>query len=566
MENVPAQTANVNELGETNRSSSMDNADASIHPVLAGFNRLNIVRQISVIGGIALIIALAIALMIWSQEPNYKPLIYRLQDHNVQDIIEILQREKIQFQIEPASQILMVRAGDLHKARMRLAAASLITDKTVGMEVLDQDSSLGTSQFIENARYRRGLEGELARTIASVNSVRNARVHLALPKASVFVRDQRNPRASVFVELFAGRQLTPDQVEAVVNLVASSVSDMKREDVSIVDQHGNLLSKIEAPSKDVLANKQLEYTSRVEDSVRAAVNNILLPVLGGNNFKAEVSADVDFTVVEQTEEFFNPDLIALRSEQVLNEENMQNINGGIPGALANQPPADPIAPEQAIGAGGAGGGNTGNRRSEATRNYEVDRTLSYRQQQVGRLRRLTVAVVVNDRRQVNADGQVTLVPWQEADLQRLQLLVQNSVGFNAARGDSVSVINSSFMGETELSLGDPGFWTQPWFWDIVRQVLAGLFILILIFGVIRPTIKSIANRGRQESANILDDLEDAEAGLDDDRVTLEGMDDFLLPGASESYERQLDALKSLIAEDPARVAQTMIKWVNEADA
>ena len=557
MDNAPAATAE--DVADDVASAAVPQEAG--HPVLAGFNRLSIVRQIGVIAGIALVIALAIAILMWSREPTYKPLITRLQDHNAQDIIEVLQREGIPFEIDPGTQILMVQASDLHEARMKLAAASLIDDKTVGLEVLDKDSTLGTSQFIENARYRRGLEGELARTVASVKAVRNARVHLALPKQSVFVRDQRKPRASVFVELYAGRELSRDQVEAIVNLVASSVSEMDKADVSVVDQFGNLLSKPEEETQEMMAHKQLEYTEKVQNSITQAVNNILKPVLGVDNYKAEVSADVDFTVQEQSEELYNPDLIALRSEQLVNEENTDKINGGIPGALSNQPPPPVTAPEQA----NAGGGNGAavNRRSESTRNYEVDRTLSYKQQQVGRIRRLTVAVVVNDRASLNADGDTVYTPWEEADLQRLEVLVKDAVGFSAARGDSVNVINSPFMGKGELELGDPDFWTQPWFWEIMKQILAGLFILVLIFGVIRPTIKSIANRGRDETSVLLDELEDAEAGLDDERVTLTGMDEFLLPGASESFERQLDALKGLIAEDPARVAQVVIKWVNE---
>ncbi|GGY39572.1 flagellar M-ring protein [Bacterioplanes sanyensis] len=563
MENAPAQTGTQAEQSDTSRDPMLDDASGGAHPVLAGFNRLTIIRQVGVIAGIALVIALAFAILIWSQEPSYKPLIHRLQDHNAQDIIEILQRENINFQIDPSSQILMVQSGDLHEARMKLAAASLIDEKTVGLEVLEQDSALGTSQFIENARYRRGLEGELARTIASVNAVRNARVHLALPKESVFVRDKRSPRASVFLELYAGREMTRDQVEAIVNLVASSVSDMARSDVSIVDQHGNLLSKIEQQSEDFMVTKQLEYTQKVEESLISAVNNILKPVLGSDNYKAEVSADVDFTVQEQSEELYNPDLIALRSEQLIDEENVGDPNGGIPGALANQPPIDVQVPEQANG--GQGGNVPAQRRSEATRNYEVDRTLSYKQHQVGRLRRVTVAVVVNDRENINAEGEVEYVPWALEDLQRLEILVKNAVGFNPARGDSVNVINSPFMGKGDVALGEPDFWTQPWFWEIMKQVLAGLFILVLIFGVIRPTVKSIASRGKEDSASILDELEDAEAGLEDERVTLAGVDEFMLPGASESYERQLDALKGLIAEDPARVAQTVIRWVNDDD-
>jgi flagellar M-ring protein FliF len=562
MENAPAEATDQVEQENTDLATSEEMLEQDVHPVVAGFNKLSIVRQISIVAGFALAIALTIAIFIWSQEPNYKPLINRLQDYNAQEIIEVLQREGFEFEIDPSSQVLMVRADELHNARLKLAAASLIDDKTVGLELLENDSSLGTSHFIETARYRRGLEGELARTIASMQPIRNARVHLAIPKQSVFVRDHRNPRASVFLELYAGSVLAKDQVEAIVNLVASSISEMAREDVSVVDQKGNLLSKIEEQSDDLMATKQLEYTERVETSITTRINNILKPVLGEGNYKAEVSADVDFTVVEQSEEFFNPDLIAVRSEQLIDEQKVSGAEGGIPGALSNQPPLDAEAPEQANGEGGAGGAPM-DRRSEKTRNYEVDRTLSYKQHQVGKLQRLTVAVAVNDREVTNPEtGEVSFQPWSEADLERLEILVRDAVGFNAARGDSVNVINSPFMGKGEIEFGTPEFWTQPWFWEIMKQVLAGVFLLILIFGVIRPTLRSIANKGKEEEALALEGLEGDEDEFDEDKVTLSGGEDFLLPGASESFERQLDALKGLIAEDPARVAQVVIAWIN----
>lgn len=558
-ENVPAA---ADELPADDLPETTATEDSQVHPVIAGFNGLPIIRQIALIGGVSLIIGALVVIMMWNDEPAFKPLIHRLQDYNAQDIVEVLQRENIDFQVDPSGRILLVKSGDLHKARMKLAAVSLLDDKSVGLEVLEKDSSLGTSQFIENARYRRGLEGELARTIASVRSVRNARVHLALPKQSVFVRDQRKPRASVFLELYMGDELNRSQVEAIVNLVSASVTEMDNKDVSVVDQYGNLLSKPEEQNKELLANQHLDYTNKVQDSIQNAVNNLLLPVLGKDNYKAEVSADVDFTVHEQTQELFDPDLIALRSEQTLSEEVTEEVEGGIPGALSNQPPAEATAPEQAIGTGQEQ--NTpSKRRSEATRNYEVDRTLSYQKQQTGRIKRLTVGVVVNDRVTTNEKGETITVPWSENDLQRLEILIKDAVGFNAARGDSVNVINSPFMGKDSVEIKEELFWRQPWFWEIIKQVLAGLFILVLIFGVIRPTVRSLANRGRDEATVLLDELEDAEAGLDDEQVSLAGADEFLLPGASQSYERQLEALKGLIAEDPARVAQVMIRWVNE---
>ena len=555
-ENVPAEAATSalpEDIPVNDRTSS--------RPGLASLNRLPMVRQIALIAAAAVFVALVMIIFMMSREPTYKPLISRLQDFNAPSIVEVLQREGIDFQIDPGSQMLSVSSSDLHRARLKLASVSLLDDKSVGLEVLEKDSSLGTSQFIENARYRRGLEGELARTITSVRSIRSARVHLALPKQSVFVRDNRKPRASVFVELHMGNELNRSQVEAIVNLVASSVSEMDKTDVSVVDQFGNLLSKPEEKTPELLADKQLEYTSRVKEQLNLAVNRILEPVLGQSNYKAEVSADIDFTEQEQTQELFNPDLIALRSEQTLLEEKNDEITGGIPGALSNQPPAEANAPENALGTG-QGSGRPSTKRSEATRNFEVDRTINYQRQQTGRLKRLTVGVVVNDRAKINEKGQTVFVPWSENDLQRLELLVKDAVGFNAARGDSVSVINTPFLVGNDIP-EEIQFWTQPWFWDIVKQVLAGLFILVLIMGVIRPTVKSLMSRGRDQASIMLEELEDAEAGLDDDQVTLAGIDDYLLPNSSESFERRLEALRGLIAEDPARVAQLVIRWVNE---
>ncbi|CCK75389.1 MAG: flagellar M-ring protein FliF [Oleispira antarctica] len=563
----PAQNQAADDTSsELTTNEALADSESNMHPVVAGFNKLSIVRQAAMLGGFALVIALTIAIFIWSQEPNYKPLINRMQDYNAQEIVEVLQREGFEFEIDPTSQVLLVRADELHDARLKLAAASLIDDKTVGLELLDNESNLGTSHFIETARYRRGLEGELARTIASIQAVRNARVHLAIPKQSVFVRDHRQPRASVFLELYAGAALHKDQVEAIVNLVSSSISEMDKGSVSVVDQKGNLLSKIEHDSQELLATKQLQYTERVEDSISSRVNSILKPVLGIENYKAEVSADIDFTVVEQSEETFNPDLIAVRSEQLINEQTVSGAEGGIPGALTNQPPGQAEAPEQIDPATGQPI-TPMDKRSETTRNYEVDRTLSYKQQQVGRINRLTVAVVINDKQSLNAEtGDMQFVPWAEEDLARLEILVKDAVGFSAARGDSVNVINSPFMGKGEIELGSPEFWTQPWFWEIMKQVLAGLFLLVLIFGVIRPTIHSIANKGRSDEDGMgLDELADADDEFDEDKVTLSGADNFLLPGASESFERQLDALKGLIAEDPARVAQVVIQWINASD-
>ncbi len=571
-DNLPAESADqlpppdINDASDVNETlpAAMDASD--INPVMMGFNKLTIVRQVALLIGFAAILALGIGVVIWSQETIYRPLISNLQDYNAKEIIDALERDAIDYQINPMTNIVMVAEDDIHEARLSLAAIVAQTDEGVGLELLDQEQGLGTSQFIESVRYRRGLEGELARTISSLKSVRNARVHLALPKQSVFVRDDREPRASIFLEIYGGKGLTKEQAEAIMSLVASSIPQLSIENVTLVDQKGNLLSKDDKNDEGLLASKQFDYTRKLEKNLGLRVQRILEPVLGQDNFQSEVSADVDFTMVEQTQELFNPDLIALRSEQLLNEETTSKVDGGIPGALSNQPPGAAEAPEEA-GAGEGGAGAPTEKRSEATRNYEVDRTLSHTQHQVGRLRRLTVSVAVNDRSIANPQtGLLETLPWSQDELKRLELLVKDSVGFSAARGDSVSVINTPFLGGAQ-EIGEPDFWRQPWFWEIVKQVLAGLFLLIVIFGVIRPIVRSLVDRGKldevEQIEGELDDLGEGDDLFGDDKVTLAGADEFLLPGASDGFERQLDALKGLIAEDPARVAQAFKKWVND---
>lgn len=569
-ENVPAEMEETpppmpETEGEEEDVVDTEDDASSMNPVMTGFNRLSIVRQVGLIVGFTVILALAVALIIWAQETTYRPLISNLEDYNAREILEALDAESIDYNINPSSGIVMVAEDEIHEARLALAPIIAHNEPGVGLELLDKEQGLGTSQFIESARYRRGLEGELARTIASMQAVRNARVHLALPKQSVFVRDDREPRASIFLEIYGGKGLNKDQADAIISLVASAIPELPLDNITLVDQKGNLLSRDDETQEDLMASKQFEYARKVEDNLNHRLQRILDPLIGSNNFQSEVSADVDFTVVEQTEELYNPDLIALRSEQTLDQESINKADGGIPGALSNQPPGAAQVPEEAGEGEDGAAAQPLERRSEKTRNYEVDRTLSHTQHQVGRVRRLTVSVAINDKEMTNPEtGEPELVPWTDEEIKRIELLVKDAVGFNAARGDSVSVVNSPFLG-VPLVLGEPDFWKQPWFWDVVKQVLAGIFLLIILFGVVRPIVRNLIDAGKEEEEEEigLDELGESDDLFGDDKVTLTGVDEFLLPGASEGFERQLDALKGLIAEDPTRVATAFKKWVND---
>lgn len=587
-ENVPASTADINNGTEeasalpttssaqrpvaSQRSALMEQepvAESAPHPIVAGFQKLPMMRQFGLLVGLAASIALGLGVVLWSQKESYRPLMNSANSYDAKELIEVLQFNKIDFDIDPASGVLLVKQNDLHKARLAVAGAGLSDDQTVGYELLDQDQPLGQSQFMENARYLRSLEGELARTIASINQVKAARVHLAIPKRSVFVRDQREPTASVFAELYAGTELDSDSVNAVRNLVATSIPELSSENVSIVDQRGRLLSDDEQNLEEELTNRQFEYQRKVESNLLNRVNSILSPIIGSDKFQAEVSADIDFTKVEQAEELFNPDLIAKRSEQTIKEERVGEEQGGIPGALTNQPPTDAEAPEQ-VDENGQPLEPPRSSRDEATVNYEVDRTLSFTQFQQGRVRRLTVAVVVDDIATIDPDtGESVNQAWDAESLLRLRTLVQDAVGYDAARGDSINVINSAFLA-TEEAIEDAPFYTEPWFWDIMKQVLAGLFVLILVFGVLRPALNNLMNKGEADKTESMEDAALAELDVDedmitDDKVTLSAIDDYSLPGPSESFERQLDALRGVIAEDPGRVALVLRRWIMSND-
>jgi flagellar M-ring protein FliF len=545
---------------------------------LEGLSNLNLLRQIGLMVTLAASVAIGFAIVMWMQGDDYRPLYGRMDNLDASNVVDVLEQNRIKFKVDPNSGAILVAADDVHMARLKLAEFGLPSSPVQGFELMDKEQPLGTSQFVESTRYQRSIEGELARTITSINSIRSARVHLAIPKKTVFVRDTANPTASVFVEVFAGRTVDAAQVKAIMNLVASSVPGMKMEDVTLVDQQGNLLSTGEESADLLLAAKQHQYSKEVETSIIRRINGILEPVVGGGNFRAEVSADVDFTAVEQAAETFNPDLPAIRSEQTLNETRRAgDVAAGIPGALTNQPPGTAAAPEQIDPATGqpVAAATPTNNREQATRNYELDRTVSYTKHQQGTLKRLTVAVVVDDKIVKNAEGVETAVPWTEAELERLSILVRDAVGFSAVRGDSVNVLNSPFANRMlDPNAGMEALpWWQEWIIPNIKYIASVLVILLIVFGLLRPMFRSLAKQGgaiaEEEEARQLAALEAAGAagldGMSDETVTLTGGHALMLPGPEQGYEEQLNAIKGLIADDPGRVAQVVKKWINRDD-
>lgn len=556
---------------------------------LEGMSGLGVLRQVGLLVGLAASVAVGVAVVLWSQGEDYRPLYGNLERLDSSAVLQVLDQNQIKYRIDNSTGALLVESDKINDARLKLADAGMPSDKKVGFELLDKEQPLGTSQFMETARYRRSLEGELARTIGSITGVRSARVHLAIPKDTVFVRDSRPSSASVFVELYPGGGLQAAQVKSIINLVASSIPEMKPENITVVDQKGTLLSQLVLDDPQlVAANKQLEYSHRIEQQLRDRVNSILAPLLGQNKFRAEVSADIDFTAVEEAGELYNPDTPAIRSEQRIDEQRASGTVSGVPGALSNQPPADGQAPEQVAGAqpgaaagpqgtgpsaapAGAAGGTAGGRmREQLVRNYELDRTLSYTKHQVGKMRRLTVAVAVDNRLAADAKPGDAGAPLAPEELERLAILVRNAVGYDAARGDVVNVVNTPFVPVVEEEVATEGvpFYQQPWVLGIAKQVGALLIVLVLVLAVLRPMIKSLTQSGRETRQVAAPAVPEMSAtapmgAMGGETVTLGGAPGMMLPGADNSYDQQLTAIKGMIAEDPGRVAQVVKRWVAE---
>jgi len=544
--------------------------------VMEGFGDLGGLKQVGLMVGLAFSVAFGFWIVLWSQEADYRPFYTDISHLEAGQVADLLQKEEIKFKIDTNSNMLMVEASRIHDARLLLAAEGFPSGNTMGYELLDKEQSFGTSQFMEKARYVRSIEGELARTVASMNRVRAARVHLAIPKRSVFLGDNRKPTASVFLELYSGHTLEKMNVSAIVHLVASSVPELRETDVTVVDQRGNLLTQDDDDTDIALAAKNFEYSRNVEKLYVDRINGILEPILGFGNYRVQVTTEIDFSIREQTAELFNPDLPAMRSEQTLNEFSGSGGAAGIPGALSNQPPGAVTVPEQAGAGGGAEGGGNGNVRRQATRNYELDRTISHTKSQVGKVMRLSVAVVVDDRlvpQGPNNDGKSTPVKQRLADseIERINILVKDAIGFSAARGDSISIVNQAFAPIVERTQADipPIEWYEK---ESIREWsklgVALLGVLFIVFAVLRPIFKGLASSGQSDDLMALDagmggDLGLGGLGEDGEGVgiTLTGDSNPLLPGPDTGYEQQLDAVKSMVAEDPRRVAQVMRTWL-----
>lgn len=528
-----------------------------------GLSHLSALRQIAMMAGLAASVALGMWVVMWSQEPSYRVLFSNLNDQDAVQITEELQQLGVEYKLNDQSGSVMVTADRVHDVRLKLASQGLPKGSGVGFELLEKESGFGTSQFIETARYHRALEGELGRTISSLKNVESARVHLAIPEQPSFIRNRRKPSASVMINLFAGRNLEDGQVAAITNLVSSSIPHLEPDRVTVVDEKGQLLTGKDASKNMAMTSSQFEYRRKLEEYYVQRIEDLLSPITGQGNMRAQVSADLDFTEVEQTKESFNPDLPAIRSEQTTEQKTVgSNGTSGVPGSLSNQAPGGGIAQggqEQPAAGGDNASAPPVNTTRRSTRNYELDRIVSHTKLPSGSVRRLSVAVVIDNKETVNDDGEAVAQPLTQEELDRYTGLVKDAVGFKAQRGDSVSVVNVPFNTPPEPEpLPEPSLFEKPWLWSGLKVMLAGGVILLLMFGVLRPVLRELAAKGKTIPEQQLA-LQGAQAAGGQQQIPAQ-QGGGQLSGPS-NYEDNLGKAKNMANQDPKVVAQVVRNWV-----
>ena len=545
------------------------------------------VRHFSKLIGLAGAIAIGMVVVLWSAEPNYAPLYSNMSGKDASQAADALMSRNIDFKLDATSGNLLVDQTKISEARLLLASQGLTGGNNAGMEMLQEEQGIGTSQFMENARYKHALEEELVRSVESIRAVEKARIHLAIPEQSIFIRNRTRPSASVVVKLYPGRVLNAGQVEAIVQMIASSIPMLESSQVKVVDQFGRLLTD-DADEGMSQTTRQFDYTRKLEDNFVDRIINLLQPIVGQGNVNAQVAAQLDFSAVESTREAFDPERSVIRSEQISEEENRSLSQAlGIPGALSNQPPAAGaigVATADEAGAVPAADIPTNQNRS-ATRNYEVDRIISHTSNPVGTIQRLSVAVVIDDKRVTADDGSVSKTPYSDEEIERFVNLVQETIGFDANRGDTVSVVNASFLEVEAPVVEEVPAWqsllSEAWIVNLIKQVLGAIGVILVYFILVRPLMRSLSLKNAESPAAGEGDaaqnlgtpvpVQPAMAGQ------YPGAGGIGIPNLSEdpnnpaamvrrkdaTYEQKIDMARSMVMDDPARVANVMKQWVGD---
>ncbi|MBI4937491.1 MAG: flagellar M-ring protein FliF [Nitrosomonadales bacterium] len=526
-------------------------------PVAQALGALNTRQILVLMVAAATTVSLLAGLWMWGQTPDYRVLYGNLSDRDGGAVIESLQQMNVPYKFAEGGGALLVPANQVHEVRLRLASQGLPKGSVAGFELME-NQKFGTSQFLEQVNYQRALEGELARSMQTLAAVQGARIHLAIPKPSVFAKEQQKPSASVVLSLYPGRMLDSGQINGIVHLISSSIPDMPAKNVTVVDQSGSLLSSARETGAEPLDASQLKYVQQVERDYIRRIEAIITPLVGTSNVRAQVTADIDFAQTEQTAEIFKPNQdpkdTSVRSQQKLEALNGGGQNaGGVPGALSNQPPVPATAPIVSPAeppASLSGTPPASNLRRESTINYEVDRTIRYTKSPVGTIKRLSVAVVVNNRMVTDKNGKTSSKPLSEAEKTQVTALVKEAMGFDANRGDTLNVLNSPFNVEKEEPVAEVPLWKQPEYIalakEIVKYVLIAGLLLFIVLKILRPAINSTVSFFQRMENEIVAARNKAAENAQQ---------------RPPAYQNDVTGARQLAQQDPKLVASVVKQWV-----
>ncbi|WP_421342964.1 flagellar basal-body MS-ring/collar protein FliF [Aeromonas veronii] len=541
---------------------------------LGFLSNTDVLRQITLILGLAICLAIAVFILLWGKEPDMRPLgTYTTQE--LVKTLDFLDQQKIPYEVDGKS--VLVNAESYPTIQLALTRAGLAnaTDSNIGGEdILLKDSSFGVSQRMESERLKLSRERQLASAIEQFQNVAKAQVLLAIPKDNVFARNERKPSATVVLNL-KGAALGQGEVDSIVDMVASAVHGLEPTRVTVTDQNGRLLNSGSQDPISAQTRKEFAMQQKQELEYKQKIDAILIPVLGADNYTAEVDLSLDFSQQEQTRKTYNPDLPAVRSEMTMEENSASGSNGGVPGALSNQPPAASNIPEEATGGDGASAAASGRSRKEATRNFELDTTVSHTRRQMGGIRRMTVSVAVDYKAVPGADGAMTREARTQAELDTLRRLLSGGLGFDVTRGDTLEVVAIPFNRPELDTVAEVPLYDQPWFWRAVRIAASVLVIIVLIVTVVRPMLKRLLYPDAKPEGEVDfdnhtvlggdDELSLLSAQVENDQVFGVRDGQLKLPDLHRD-EDLLKAVRALVANEPDLAAQVIKEWVTNKDA
>ncbi len=583
-------------MAATGNTTANDTANAAETENLSerlrgAFARLSNQQKIVLMVALAAVVALLVASNTWFKQSDYRILFSNISERDGGAIIGVLEQLNIPYRFNDSGGAILVPGNKVHEVRLRLASQGLPKGGAVGFELME-NQKFGISQFAEQVNYQRGLEGELARTIQSISAVQTARVHLAIPKPTVFVREDQKPSASVLLYLYPGRSLEAAQVAGIQNLVAASVPQLPPSGVTLLDQSGAMLSQLKSKLTEAgLDPTQIRYVQEIEASVIKRIEDILSPIVGSENARVQVAADIDFSQNEQTAETHRPNTtppdISIRSQQTAETASATPSAQGVPGALTNQPPVPATAPltQPAVPGSGPGAapgapvpgqlnaagvqaaiasvGQPINTTKNATINYEVDKTIRHTRQSVGAIKRLSAAVVVNHRKDTVKGG---VKPLADAELKQINDLVKEAMGFNKERGDTLSVANAPF---TVIEKNEPGIpvWKDPEILSLAKELFKyaaiAAIVAYLLLGVVRPLLKIMFDAGEKETphpGSHVDVVAGEEGGEGAEGGEPEDERSAARAAAASSLEKQIEQARNIAQADPKAVANIIKEW------